>query len=183
MKVRPSLPKVPISPGIPHHAGDPRMPRARAALSLSRSGAADLVLVVGAVALALGLASVTASLAPFELGLSVRAPDAPRVAMVRDRALAMEPSGPADDPPRSPTMPRAVGGESVAVALPRTSATGPWRSPLYPQNGVTLWDRIRVSSQRDRRAFLLGTAIQMHAPAIASTPGPRVDLPPCCPRS
>lgn len=56
---------------------------------------------------------------------------------------------------------------------PSTSATDPWVSPLYPQNGVTLWDRVRVSTKRDRRAFLLGTAIQLHAPPMAATPGPR----------
>jgi hypothetical protein len=48
-----------------------------------------------------------------------------------------------------------------------------WVSPLYPRNGVTLWDRVRVSTPGDHRAFLMGAAIQLHAPAVAATPGPR----------
>jgi hypothetical protein len=52
-----------------------------------------------------------------------------------------------------------------------SSATGPWVSPLYPQNGITLWDRIRRSNKRDLPAFLLGTAIQVHTPLVAATPG------------
>jgi len=46
-------------------------------------------------------------------------------------------------------------------------------SARYPRNSVTLWDRIRVSAPQDRRASLLGTAIQIHAPQAAATPGPQ----------
>jgi hypothetical protein len=74
-------------------------------------------------------------------------------------------------------------GTQVPGSLPPVISIGPLKSPLYPQNGGTLWDRIRVSSKRDRRAFLLGSAIQIHAPAAAATPGPRFDPPPCCPRT
>jgi hypothetical protein len=48
-----------------------------------------------------------------------------------------------------------------------------WKSKIHARNDFTLWDQIRVSSQLDRRAFLLGTAIQIHAPETAATPGPR----------
>ena len=75
-----------------------------------------------------------------------------------------------------------IGATSAFAPIP-SLPTGPPKSPLYPQNGVTLWDRIRVSSKRDRRAFLLGTAIQVHAPDYAATPGPRSDPQPCCPRT
>ena len=80
-------------------------------------------------------------------------------------------------PPRSTLPP----GSSLLTAAPpppfpghgalATNATGPWASPLYPQNGVMLWERIRVSAKQDRLAFLLGTAIQVHAPFAATTPG------------
>lgn len=71
---------------------------------------------------------------------------------------------------------RTSGDDPLDDAPPAHVATGAphsWASPLYPQNGVTLWDRIRVSSKRDRRAYLLGTAIRIHAPATAAVPGPR----------
>lgn len=97
------------------------------------------------------------------------------------------------DPPASPPSHDTVSGDFLvahhrigamtAFAPIPSVSTGEPKSPLYPQNGVTLWDRIRVSSQRDRQAFLLGTAIQVHAPDYAATPGPRSDPPPCCPRT
>lgn len=71
----------------------------------------------------------------------------------------------------------------ISVPPMPSATTGAPKSPLYPRNGVTLWDRIRVSSKRDRSAFLLGTAIQIHAPEAAATPGPGFDPPPCCPRT
>jgi hypothetical protein len=63
------------------------------------------------------------------------------------------------------------------VTKPPVSTTGPWASPLYPQNHVTLWDRIRASTQDNVWAFLLGSAIQLHAPETAATPGPRLAQP------
>ena len=47
-------------------------------------------------------------------------------------------------------------------------ASGPWVSPLYPQNGVPLWGRIWLSPETDPRAFLLGTTILLHAPATGA---------------
>jgi len=143
----------------------------------------DLVLVLGIAGMALGLAMVTASLAPPSDGPHVSAPEwrrgvlpAPGVPGLRSIASRYERAQPAGASLQRVDFP-------APAAFPRVSATGPWKSPLYPQNGVTLWDRIRVSSQRDLRAYLLDTAIQIHAPATAATPGPRPVVPPCCPRS
>lgn len=78
----------------------------------------------------------------------------------------------ADSSPEQPKL------SSLAVPAPWRRTQTP-SSPLYPQNEVTLWDRIRVSSPRDRRAFLQGIAIQIHTPQIAATPGrPRANLEP-----
>lgn len=122
-----------------------------------------LVVVIGAVAMALGLALVTMSLLPrarFEAS-----PGQGRALSMSDHTMAS--TG------QPLAMPGDLAEQSAMAALPTINATGPPKSPLYPQNGVTLWDRIRVSTKRDRRAFLLGTAIQIHAPATAATPGPR----------
>jgi hypothetical protein len=135
----------------------------------------SVVLVVTTLTIALGLGAVTASLTPslatpkdpaydqLLVGVvhAVRAPDKdlPGVSRALSQPLLIA---------------RDRGGAPTPAALPRVSATGPWKSPLYPQNGVTLWDRIRVSTQRDRRAFLLGTALQLHAGAAAASPIPTV---------
>src|SRR5262245_6317836 len=76
--------------------------------------------------------------------------------------------------PPSPVRARDLARALASTADAGTS-TGPWLSPLYPRNGITLWDRIRVSSLQERRAFLLGTAIQLHTPATAATPGPTLE--------
>lgn len=162
----------------------PREPNATATTAdrrCSGRGAADLLLVVSTVAIALGLSAVVASLAP---------PPGDRGDITRQqspiafaRGVALWPDAFHDDPAGSPAPPGQLASTPASDAHPRVSATGPWKSPLYPQNGVTLWDRIRVSSKRDRRAFLLGTTIQIHAPETAATPGPRTAPPRCCPRS
>jgi hypothetical protein len=133
---------------------------------------AKSVLVVAMMALALGLTTVLVSLED-ETDESSAQPHRPRHAAIRavpaveslrlashDRALAR------------PIAHVAAGAPQPAV-FPPGSAGGPWTSPLYPQNHVTLWDRIRVSTRKDRRAYLMGTAIQLHAPAAAATPGAR----------
>ena len=142
----------------------------------------SVVLVVATLTMGLGLGAMTASLAP-----SGEAPGNPAhnravVVTAGDGGLPRGSPGLRRDGDQPRAQPPDVIGPPAATALPPVSATGPWKSPLYPQNGVTLWDRIRVSSQRDRRAFLLGTAIQIHAAATASTI-PDQDSPPCCPRS
>ena len=133
----------------------------------------SVVLVVATLALALGLGAVTASLTPSleavgdpaQTRLLVGFPHGARGPAENLRGAGGDLSQPAPTP-----MGRR--GAPSPAPLPRVSATGPWKSPLYPQNGVTVWDRIRVSTQRDRRAFLLGTAIQIHAGAAGASPIP-----------
>jgi hypothetical protein len=133
----------------------------------------SVVLVVVTLAMALGLGAVTASLTP---SLRAGGDPAPTRLLVGFPSGARGPEGNlrgAGDALSQPApMPMSERGAPSPAALPRVSATGPWKSPLYPQNGVTVWDRIRVSTQRDRRAFLLGTAIQIHAGAAGASPSP-----------
>jgi hypothetical protein len=173
---------MPASAAIPAYRDEATRPRLRTKLPSTSRGAVDLLLLFGTVAMALGLALVTASLTPSADALGDPAPDPRRIVLVG--SSAPKPGAPAsgDDRAEPLTTPMPLARAPARAELPRLSATGPWVSPLYPQNGVTLWDRIRVSSKRDRRAFLLGTAIQIHDPATAATPGPR-SAPQCCPRS
>ena len=138
---------------------------------------ANSLLLFATVSLALGLATVTAGIAPFGDEPRDLLPHRPRGLGARAVAVVVTNRVAGDGPSLSLTsgweLPRASG----PVALPSGRAGGPWTSPLYPQNGVTLWDRIRVSTARDRPAFLLGTGIQVHAPQIAATPGPPRALP------
>ena len=130
----------------------------------------SLLLVVATAAMGLGMAAVTASLLP-GAGGNPRALDRRQIG----RDLSLEPDAAHIEAEgarrRTWKSPGELGGIATPAEFPRGSVAGPWVSPLYPQNGVTLWDRVRVSSQRNRRAFLLGTAIQVHAPAVAATPG------------
>ena len=137
----------------------------------------SLVMVFTTAAMALGLGVVMASMAPSAETPGDPAQDRPSVTVDGDRTLEVAPRVSDHGRAQPPAQPRKVAGAPAPASLGRASATGPWVSSLYPQNGVTLWDRIRVSSQRDRRAFLLGTAIQAHARATAATPGPRVAHP------
>jgi hypothetical protein len=129
-----------------------------------------VVLVFATGMLALGLAAVSAGLtSPFPAP-GGSAQGLPAVVMANGGALAVGFPAASSDRVQSPVMPVDRVGQLAWTALPPVSATGPWTSPLYPQNGVTLWDRIRVSSPRDRRAFLLGSAIQIHAGAAGASP-------------
>jgi hypothetical protein len=133
----------------------------------------SLLLVVATAAIGLGMAAVTASLLP-GAGANPGALDRRQIG----RDVSLEPDAAqieAEGARRRPwKSPQELGSIATPAELPRGSVARPWVSPLYPQNGVTLWDRVRVSSQRNRRAFLLGTAIQVHAPAVAATPGTRM---------
>ena len=133
----------------------------------------SVVLVVATLAMALGLGVVTASLTP---SLEAGGDPAQTRLVVGFSHGARGPSGnlrgAGDDLSQPAPMPMGQGGRPSLAPLPHVSATGPWKSPLYPQNGVTVWDRIRVSTQRDRRAFLLGTAIQIHAGTAGASPIP-----------
>jgi hypothetical protein len=128
----------------------------------------DFTLIAVVLAFAVGLSMVVVSLEPLERATQVTLTSRhPRIAQgsaaSRGSAWDITPAQPL------PHSAKWTGTPQTAI------------NPLFPQNGVTLWDRIRVSSKRDRRAFLLGTAIQLHTPAIAATPGPRF-APPCYPR-
>ena len=138
----------------------------------------SVVLVLATSALGLGVGTVATRLMPSLPVLEERPLDHSAVVMADGGVMAAGPQGVRPDRDQAAMMPLDLEREPAWAALPRVSAAGPWTSPLYPQNGVTLWDRIRVSSQRDRRAFLLGTAIHTHARATAATPGPRFAPPP-----
>lgn len=132
-----------------------------------------VVLVFATVMLALGLAAISAGLtSPFPAPAG-SAPDQPAVVMANGGALAVGSHGASPERVQPPVLPVDREGQAASMPLPPMRASGPWKSPLYPQNGVTLWDRIRVSSPRDRRAFLLGTAFQNHAGAAGASPAPQ----------
>jgi hypothetical protein len=137
----------------------------------------SLVLVLATAVMALGLGVVMASVTPSTETPAGPAQDRPPVVVAGDDALEVGPRGSGHERAQPPAQSLDEAGAPSPPSLGRASATGPWTSPLYPQNQVTLWDRIRVSSQKDRRAFLLGTAIQVHARATATTPGPQSSLP------
>jgi hypothetical protein len=136
-----------------------------------RPFAVDVTLVIAALAFAAGLSMTAASLAPLDhaadLALSPHAAQgSPEPATSREGVPGLTPSQASFR-----SVDRVGAGQSAD--FPPTARNGPAISPLFPRNGVTLWDRIRVSSKHDQRAFLLGTAIQLHTPAIAATPGPQ----------
>ena len=160
---------------VPLHPDEPTAPRTNGDRQPTSRGAADLLLVFGTVAMVLGLAAVTASLRPEAAGRGEPVQNWAPISIDRDLASVVQPDI-AEHFLAEPPTPTDVADEPDPPALPHVSDTGPWKSPLYPQNHVTLWDRIRVSSPRDRRAQLLGAAIQTHAPETAATPGPRSGL-------
>jgi len=125
-------------------------------------------IVVGAIATVLGLGAVVASLEspPADHGEILR-PLQPVVVA----GTAACPCPPRDDPMRPQAASRHLGAKATLAARDTLSTTGPWESPLYPRIGKTLWDRVRESSPRDHRAFLMGTSIQVHARAAAVTEG------------
>jgi hypothetical protein len=137
------------------------------------SVAATLVLVFATVALTLGLGLMVASLS---LPMEGTGHHASVLLFFGDNHVVpgtMSTHTAGHTPTQSIAMSPGLSHAPTQRQFSPSSTTGPWRSPLYPQNGVTLWDRIRVASQVDRRAFLLGTAIQLHAPMTAATPGAR----------
>jgi hypothetical protein len=134
-----------------------------------RQNALDFTLIAVVLAFAVGLSMVVVSLEPLERATQVTPTSRhPRIAQVSAASR-----GSAWDMTFAQPLPRSA----KWTGTPQTAI-----NPLFPQNGVTLWDRIRVSSKRDHRAFLLGTTIQLHTPAIAATPGPRF-APPSYPRT
>jgi hypothetical protein len=171
MNMPPTRPTVGCDAVVSWHPDCPATSRPPATRQPARRAAADLLLVFATAALALGLAAVTASLAPSidEMGDPIQR--RPRTGVSRAASLAAPPPVAGRDQAPLGT-PMKLAGASVLADVVQFNAAGPWNSPLYPQNGVTLWDRIRVSSKRDRSAFLFGISIQLHAPETAATPGP-----------
>ena len=111
-------------------------------------------LVVGLASLMVGLALVSASvLAPEPAVLPARHPTPP--ATVTGRTIAR--------PLAFLARRDVVPDESAALVRERVSATGSWGSRPYPQPGV--------------RLFLLGTAIQLHAPQTAALLRPPSEVP------
>jgi hypothetical protein len=131
-------------------------------------GFTSLVLVVATAAIGLGLATVAASLEPPAVWSPRDAAGRGQLKMPSRTAPEVHFGSPATAVTRASARHGHRFITSTGTEFPRVSAAGPWISPLYPQNGVTLWDRVRVSSQKDRRAFLMGAAIQIHAPALAA---------------
>lgn len=138
-------------------------------------GDARLLLLFATMALGLGLAVVPASFVPFadqtrypplhrSRGLGVRAPDPLPPHQIEEHNQA-----------------RSLPWGQTGAPRPTTHRCGkhgdPSASPAYLPSAGTMWEQIRDSSLRDRRAFLLGTSIQVHAPETATTPGPRRVLP------
>lgn len=62
-------------------------------------------------------------------------------------------------------------GVSAAPGLTATNLT-PWTIPLTALDARTFWHSVRASSSDATWAYLLGTAIQLHAPALVATPVP-----------
>lgn len=127
----------------------------------------SLVLVACALACALGLAAVAAGLTP-----ATETPNDPVGSRRSVIGGGVEPAKARPHNTDDARVPPFSLPTDAPAAPTQASATGPWKSPLYPQNGVTLWDRIRSSSPQDERAYLTGTAIQLHAAQVAATPGP-----------
>ena len=138
------------------------------------SVAASLVLVVCSLATALALGAVTMSLAPASGDPGHAARGRSPMALARGGEWDVRPRESAADPAQPAALPVNPVDEYHPDERPRVTAPDLWVSPLYPRNGVTLWDRIRVSTPGDDRAYLMGIAIQLHAPAIAATPGPGI---------
>ena len=128
----------------------------------------SVVLVVVTLATGLGFGAMATSLVPSLPALKEGAQDRPAVVMANGGVLAVGAHGVRSDRVQPPMMPLDRSDDPAPTRLPPVSASGPWKSPLYPQKGVTLWDRIRVSARGDRRAFLLGTAIEVHAGSAGS---------------
>src|SRR5687768_15138222 len=99
----------------------------------------SVVLVVATLAMALGLGVVTASLTP-----SLEAGGDPAQTRLVEcfshgaRGPSGNLRGAGDHLSQPAPMPMGRGGRPSLASLPHVSATGPWKSPLYPQNGVTV---------------------------------------------
>jgi hypothetical protein len=123
----------------------------------TRRRGADFLLVIATLAIMLGLGALTASLTPF-------ASDC----MVVDRGHAPRPAPSRD----GPVWPQA--GEVVPAVLLRGSTgrqgRSSFRAPPDATTEVGIAHAGATASSRDPRAFLIDSAIQIHAPASAPAP-------------
>jgi hypothetical protein len=124
----------------------------------------DPLLLGGAVALAIGLGAVVASFAPLPVdrgdavwggSRTIDVHGAPCPCSCLDVAVAPW------------ELRHRAGGETAFADRLQRRTTGAWEPTGYPEIGSTLWDRVWTSSRQDRRAFLFGSSIQLHAPASA----------------
>jgi hypothetical protein len=155
-----------------HRAQPLALPRPRLSTRCPSPGrrAPALRLVVGTVTVVLGLAAVIAGLAPSAMSTSTAPSERPRLSASATAAPVRPPrAGLAQAPPPE----RGLVDQPDAAARSHGSATDPWRSPLAPQHGLTLWQRIQVSTSTDFQVFLVGSAIQLYAPQTAATPEPQ----------
>ena len=133
------------------------------------SGTSSLLLVMGVLATAIGLVAVAISPVPPARGVNAEAAGIAHVAI----AFAATPPVPFRvpafvAPPTSLALPAGRTGASRhdwgtqdrlrQSALMVEALPGTLRSPM----GNSLWNRIRTSMLLDQRAYLLGTAIQVH---------------------
>jgi hypothetical protein len=174
--VIPSLAATPRTAILPH-VPVPTAPRIRTRIPSTRWSVVEVALVFAAVAVALGLAAVTADLAPFAAGTSHATPDPPSVTPAGAIASSVRPLMAGYDMDQARAMPKDPAGLATAAGPLAVGGTSPWASVVPPPTDGTPWDRLVASEQRDRRAFLLATSIQLHAPGIAATPRPRIVLP------
>jgi hypothetical protein len=135
--------------------------------------ASVLRLIVGTMMVALGLAAVIDGLGPSAIGMRTATLARPRLSASVAASPGWSPfADHAQAPPLALSRDRGSADQPGAAARRPVGVTSPWRSPLAPQNGVTLWERIQVSSSTDPQVFLVGVAIQLYAPQTAATPGP-----------
>ena len=117
-------------------------------------GLSSVALVGAMLAVTLGRGVVNAPLAPELVSLAEPAASRRPVDAVYGMGVLDEAIGSRDRDLAEPaSLPTSRDARPASADFSGVRATGPWISPLYPQNGVTVWDRIRVSSQRDCRAF------------------------------
>jgi hypothetical protein len=162
----------------------------------SLSGTADpqqCLLVLNVVALMIGLGAVSFSLAPAARGVGKFPREMQHVSVNRDSGPATSMRMPGDvlkqplavqvDPAAEhlPASLYVVSGTLVPKAMaararPGASRAVP-RSPLFPAGRLTMWTWVLCGPLPDRQAFLLGAAIQVHAPAHATTANASSDMP------
>jgi hypothetical protein len=138
---------------------------------------ANSLLLFATVALALGLATVTAGIAPFGDEPRDLLPHRPRGLDARAVAVVVTNRVAGDGPTLPLTSGRGLPRASRPVALGAGGTSHLSTSPLFSQHERARWERLFVRARHDPRALLLATAIQVHAPAVAAPRIPDIVLP------